>query len=281
MRSINNVSIVLLILIMVFNFSACGISSDEISEKFDNYSRDSNVVAVLDDTVFYFVDHSINIRDIVDEDEEPNKGYFFSKNKLYFSTAKQNGIFDYSFFIYQCDIDGSNKTLVFEKHGYKTKPWSIAEKGVFYIEHYKATTFEQSSRVIDSYNVFTTIYETVSFGKELSLSDYTKKTNYDYSFTSNDEFLTIKKPKSNETFIINNKNLLNSSFGEALVNLEYSYYTFKVTEDDRIFLLYRIKSNDACYPHFICEFIPSTNDLVFKSLFFSYDVEHICIEYIM
>ena len=104
----------LLALLMVLVCAiSCSPNTDELKVKFDGYTPNSNVVAVLDNTVFYFADHTLNLRGL-SEKEEPNGGYTFIDGKLYFSVSKQNAAKDFSFLVYTCDIYGNNKTLIFE-----------------------------------------------------------------------------------------------------------------------------------------------------------------------
>jgi hypothetical protein len=249
-----------------------------LEKKFSNYESDDNVVAVLDDTVFYFTDHTLDLRDIIGGNEEVNKGYLFLDNKLYFSTSKQSGMFDFSFFVYECDLYGNDKKLVFEKHGYKTKPWALGKQGIIYIEYYESSALDASSRKIDSYNIIDGIYASVTSGANSSLSDYEKSVNENFLLKIENDILTIMDVQKSENYIIDKEKLGRSEFGEVLNDLEYSYYKCTLTDNGQIYLMYRIKSNGYPYPHFICEYIPSTDEIVFKSFFFADDIESIIVE---
>ena len=271
------VSIVLL-LILVLNVSSCKSNIDDLEERFSNYESDNNVVAVLDDNIFYFADHTLKLTDIISGDEEANGGYLFLNDRLYFSTSKQGKMFDFSFFVYECDLYGNDKKLIFEKHGYQTKPWALGKQGIIYLEYYGSSSLDASSRKIDSYNIVDSIYLSVTSGENSSLSDYKNGVNENYLLKVENDILTIMDVKKSESYIIDKEKLSRSEFGKVLTDLEYSYYKCTVTDFGQIYLTYRIKSNGSPYPHFICEYVPSTDKIVFKSLFFAADTESISVE---
>lgn len=277
MMKIRNMLIVLLVM-LVLNFSSCSPNTNELKKKFEKYTFDNNVIAVLDSSRFYFADHTLNLRDIVN-DEEPNRGYLFLDGKIFFSTSKQNGIRDYSFLLYECDTYGNNKKLIFEKHGYKTKPWAIGEQSVFYIEHHMTNALDASACIIDSYDIRTGAYETVETGKDVSLSDYKEKHNKNYLIKINDGIFEIAFLDTNTVICVNEEMLSKSSFAEGLDGINYSPAHFDVI-NDHIYLTYKVDVVDLSYPHIICEYIPETNEIVFKSLLFLDDIEVISIEYI-
>lgn len=259
------------------SLSSCRTSTDQLEQKFAKYPSDKNVVAVLDNSIFYFTDHILNLRNIV-KDEVPNHGYLFLDGKLYFSVSKQNAALDFSFLVYECDVYGNNLELVFEKHGYKTKPWATGKQSVLYLEYYETNALDNSSRVIDSYNISTGVYENVSNGDGSSLEDYRKDTDEKYTFQFENSVISITDTQNNENYKISDKTLHESDFGDILIDLDYSFYGYNETNSGKIYLVYRIKSNGSQYPHFICEYIPNTDEVVFKSLFFSNDVETISVE---
>ena len=268
---------VLLCLITVLSFCACGINNSEVKDKFSKYTPDNNVVVVLDSSEFYFADHTLNLRDLV-RDERPNNGYTFWDGKLYFSTSKQNTLNDFSFLVYACDLYGNNQKLIFEKQGYKTKPWATGNGGVLYLEYYDTHVLDETARKIDSYNIFTGEYENVSTGKNASLSHYKNDKDGKYSFGVDSDILTITDSQKNIVYRIDSEMMNSSNFGEALTDLDYTFYGADVINNDQIYLIYRIKSDDNAYPYFVCEYIPYNNEIVFKSSVFVNDVESICVE---
>ena len=144
-----------LVTLIVLSFTACSSRADvgELKTRFKDYSADNNIVAILDDSVFYFNDHTLRLNDFLDG-EELNGGYLFADGRLWFSTVKENSLFDFSLFVYSCDLYGNDKTLLFERHGFKTHPWATGKDGVLYFEHYSTHAMDASARLIDSYNVF-------------------------------------------------------------------------------------------------------------------------------
>ena len=83
-----------LIVLLVISLASCSSEKyiHELKTRFEGFSADSNVIVVLDDSVFYFADHTLSLSDITD-DEELNNGYLFWDGKLFFTTVKQNGGF--------------------------------------------------------------------------------------------------------------------------------------------------------------------------------------------
>lgn len=258
-----NIRVVVLLMLCVFssNLCSCKNQTDDIKERFEKNSSDSNVVTVLDNCVFYFSDHTLDLRDLVNADEEPNNGYLFMDKTLYFSTTKETGAFEFSISVYRCDLYGRNKTLVFEKQGYKTHPWAVGKRDSLYFEHYISNAFDASARVIESYNINTGMYELAGTGETIALSNYEKDWEYDSQ---------VDIP-----YVLA---LTEDCFDEALAGLDYSYSGCKVSLG-RLFFIYRIeKSADSLYPHFVCEYVPETNEIHFISLFFAYDIEPFDVE---
>ncbi len=273
---------VIFLMLLILSFASCGPSGEELKQRFDAYSPDDNVVAICDGREFYFADHTLKLYNII-ENEDLNNGYLFANGKLYFSTSRENGAFDFSFCVYECDYYGNNKKLIFEKSGYKTHPWATADKNTFYVQHYEKNAFDESSRIIDSFDIISGEYITVSEGNNKSLSDYQKNTKKNYFCNRSTDFIEIINNDKNTKYCIYNEMLLNSDFGEALKGLDYFNYKFLVFEEngkDQIYLIYRIETNNGLYPFFICQFIPETNTVEFKSFFFATDIEVIYMEYI-
>ena len=270
----------IILILMLLSFASCGPSVDELEQRFANCSPDNDVVAVWDGREFYFTDHTLKIYDII-ENEDLNNGYLFANGRLYFSTSRENGAFDFSFCVYECDYYGNDKKIVFEKNGYKTNPRATADQNIFYIEHYENNTLDESSRKIDSYNLNSREYITVSEGKSKTLQDYQKDRTKNYSCDFDNDILRITDKSKNSEYIINKETLFNSNFEEALTDLDYTYYRFQVIEkngENQFYLIYRIKTNNVLYPFFVCQFIPETNKVEFKSLFFATDIDPIFME---
>ena len=266
------------LMLWVLSFASCGPGGEEIKQRFNAYLPDDNVVAVWDGREFYFADHTLKLDNII-ENEDLNNGYLFANGKLYFSTSRENGAFDFSFCVYECDYYGNNKKVVFEKSGYKTHPWATAGQNIFYVEHYENNVLDKSSRRIDSYNLINGEYIAVSAGESKTLHNYQKDRTKNYSCAFDNDILEITN--KNVEYRIDKEKLLSSDFGEALKDLDYTYYRFQAIEkngEDQIYLIYRINTNNNLYPFFICRFIPETDKVEFKSLFFATDIETIYME---
>ena len=249
----------LFLIIIISTLCSCENHYDDIKKRFESYSVDDNVVAVLDDCVFYFTDHTLDLSDLVSDDEGLNKGYLFSDKTLYFSTTKQTGPFEFSVCVYTCDLYGNEKSLVFEKNGYKTHPWAVGKQGALYFEYYNNNAFDETSRVIDSYDVLTEVYKFEDAGKDSSLPrDRTNELLADFQVD-----ITGVVERTTE------------EFREALIGLDYHCSAWKV-ESDRLFLICRIEeSAGGQYPYFICEYVPETEEIHFKSLVLMRNIEPI------
>ena len=254
----------------MLNLSSCGVEADALKAKFAGNAAD-NSIAVVWESTFYFADHTLELADIV-TGETPNHGYWFMDDKLYFSTHKELGTANYSLLIYTCDIYGNNKQLVFEQQGYKTVPWTVGNDGVIYVEHYEDNAFKSSSRRIDAYNIKTGTYDTVTTGENAGLSDFAPAQKGTYTSTFEDSVLTITDPLKNTQYTIDGALLHNSNFGDVLADLDYGYYSMYAA-NGRIWLLYRIESGAPPYPYFVCEYLPSENEVVFSALLFVVDCE--------
>ena len=270
---------IIMIIILALVLSSCSNKpkSEEIIKRFESYTPDPCVVAIMDDSTFYFGDHTLNLRDITNE-EDPNNGYLFYDGKLYFSTTKENGVFDFSLFVYSCDLYGKDQHLVFEKHGYRTRPWATGNHGKLYVEHYSTNAIDASARIIDSYNVVTEEYQSEASGKTVHLSDYKRDSNGDYSCSFGNNTLSVVDAQKNETYTVSPAELISNTFTEELNGLDWSYRGFYSGNDGKMYFLYRIEASGPQYPHLLCEYIPDSNRLVFSLLYFADDITAFRIE---
>ena len=270
-----------LILLLSLSLTSCSTkpSADELKKRFEIHTPDRNVVAVLDSSSFYYADHTLRLRDIANG-EELNNGYLIVDGKLYFSTTKENGTFDFSLYVYTCDSYGGDKHLVFERHGYKTRPWVTGNQEHLYIEHYATHAVDASARTIDSYNVVTGVYQTESTGETVCLSDYEKDPKGVYSCIYEDGILSIVDSQKDTTYSVNPTALVSDTFNEELNGLDCSFCGFYSADNEKMFMLYRIDSNGPQYPHLVCEYILESNEAVFKLLFFADDITTFHIEYL-
>ena len=270
-----------LLALLVLSLASCASEQDvnELKSRFEDYTFDSDIAVILDASTFYFADHTLRLDDIC-ENEELNNGYLFLDGKLYFTTAKKEGAFAYSLLVYVCDLHGNQKHLVFEKHGYKTKPWAVGNRDTMFIEHYTANALDDSSRVIDSYNVVTGVYQTEGSGKDENLSDYQKNKHGDYSCSSEDGVYSVVNHQGNITYTIDAVSLVRSEFAKELNGFDLTPGGFFATDDGKMYLLYRIAVDGMQYPYLVCEYLPDDNTIKYKFLYFADDIENFDIDHL-
>ena len=85
MTTLRRIALVLL-LILSLTFTSCKTNTAEYEQKFEMHQSETPVVVVLDGLMFYFAGQTLDLRDLLD-DEELNGGYQFIDQKLYFSTS--------------------------------------------------------------------------------------------------------------------------------------------------------------------------------------------------
>lgn len=279
--------ILLIILLVCFAFSACRHDTTQLAEDAFSkyYDGGADVVLVLEDTI-YFENHKIDLNKL--KNEEANNGLIIKKDKLYFSTSKQNSMYDYTLNIYESDLSGANIKLVFSKGNYKTYPWVYGIDDAFYIEYYLTNALDIDSRQIDKFSIQGNEYENVAGGKDCSLSNYTKKSEtsiYDIKVVENlspqehGKFI-ITNSETNEIRIIDDAFLKNTVYIESMEMYNYSPKRYDIS-NGHILLTYSIGAGDGWnFPHLIFEYDFDTDTLVYKMLVFPYDSVPIEIIYI-
>lgn len=269
------INFLLSLIMLITSLCSCENHYNDIKKRFELYSSDGDMVVVLDDHVFYFNDHTLNLNDLVGEGEEPNGGYLFLDKTLYFSTTKRMGFSEFSVCVYTCDLYGNEKNLVFERQSYKTYPRAVGKQGVLYFEYYDTHAFDETAREIVSYDVLREIYELEGTGENASLSNYRNQGNGRIEGKGKLEYsnntLTWVDSKDYKTHLIDLAKT--EPFDKALNGLDYSY-TGCTVSSERLFLIYRIEeyTGEAVYPHFVCEYVPETHEIHFKFFAFTYDI---------
>ena len=266
----------------------------DLEQRFAEFSPDENVVGVYENREFYFTDHTLDLEDLF-ENETGDNGYMFYNDMLYFATTRENAdesLGNFSLFIYSCDYYGNDKSLVFERHGYNSRPIVNGSQGGFCIRHEPARSSSgERMCLIDTYDVCSGEYETIGTGRgELCYMHYMHFTG-DHSYYTLCSFTqeygpVILDPQGNIVCDLDKQMLLDSEFGEAMDGLKYRFYRYYV-RDDHIYIIYEIFWNGfpntflrGTYPQLICEYIPERNEVVFSRLFFPWDCEPIGVEYI-
>ena len=280
--------VLLMILLIGFCFASCGqdttqLAKDEFSKYYDGKN---DVILVLEGTI-YFEGNKIDLNELK-VNEEANNGLIVKKDKLYFSTSKQNSMFDYTLNIYESDLSGANIKLFFSKDNYKTHPWVYGIDNAFYIEHYLTNTSAKDSKQIDRFLIDSYDYENIDSGKDCSLSDYSAKSEiskYDIEVVENlspqehGKFI-ITNSETNEKRIIDDYFLKNTIYIGSMEMYNYSPKRYDIS-NGHILLTYSIGAGDGWnFPHLIFEYDFDSNTLVYKMLVFPYDSVPIEIIYI-
>ena len=142
------------------------LAKDEFSKY---YNGKDEVVLNIEDNL-YFENYTLDLNGLV-EGNEHNNGLIINQRNFFFSTSKENSMFNFTLNIYESNLQGTDIKLVYSKDGFKTHPWAYAIDDVFYIEHYSNNALDLESKLIDSYTISTGIYENIASGKDCSLSD--------------------------------------------------------------------------------------------------------------
>ena len=219
---------------------------------------------------------------------EHNNGLIINQKNFFFSTSKENSMFNFTLNIYESNLQGTDIKLVYSKDGFKTHPWAYAIDDVFYIEHYSNNALDLESKLIDSYTISTGIYENISSGKDCSLSDYIQKeeqSRYSIEVIENispqehGKFIVtdLEKGLSN---IIDDEYLRNTIYIEPMEKFNYSPKSVDIS-NGHILLTYGIGAGDGWnYPHLVFEYDFDSNTLEYKLLAFPFDSVPIEIIYI-
>ena len=278
----------LLFTIITLFLTSCGqdttiLAEDEFSKY---YNGKDEVVLNIDDNI-YFENYTLDLDALV-KDNEHNNGLIIKQDRLFFSTAQENSMFNFTLNIYEFDLQGTNIKKLYSKDGFKTHPWAYAIDGVFYIEHYLNNALDSEGKLIDKYTISTGIYENIAGGKDCSLSDCVPKEEQGrYSI----EVIENVSPQEHGKFIVTDleKGLSNVIDDEYLKNTIYidsmekfNYSPMRVDiSNGHILLTYEIGAGDGWnYPHLVFEYDFDSNTLEYKLLAFPYDSVPIDIVYI-
>ena len=259
------------------------LAKDEFSKY---YNGKDEVVLNIEDNL-YFENYALDLNGLV-KGNEHNNGLIMNQRNFFFSTSKENSMFNFTLNIYESNLQGTDIKLVYSKDGFKTHPWTYAIDDVFYIEHYSNNALDLESKLIDSYTISTGIYENISSGKDCSLSDYVPKeeqSRYSIEVIENispqehGKFIVtdLEKGLSN---IIDDEYLRNTIYIESMKKFNYSPKRVDIS-NGHILLTYGIGAGDGWnYPHLVFEYDFDSNTLEYKLLAFPFDSVPIEIIYI-
>jgi len=259
------------------------LAKDEFSKY---YNGKDEVVLNIEDNL-YFENYALDLNGLV-KGNEYNNGLIINQRNFFFSTSKENSMFNFTLNIYESNLQGTDIKLVYSKDGFKTHPWAYAIDDVFYIEHYSNNALDLESKLIDSYTISTGIYENISSGKDCSLSDYAQKEEQSrYSI----EVIENTSPQEHGKFIvtdlekglsniIDDEYLRNTIYIESMEKFNYSPKRVDIS-NGHILLTYGIGAGDGLnYPHLVFEYDFLSNKLEYKLLAFSFDSVPVEIIYI-
>ncbi len=261
-------------------------NTQEAKTEFMQYFDGKNDVALHYYTYISFQEYKIDLEKNLSKREELTNGQIIYNDHIYFTTAKEVGVFNlkYIFNIYKMDLLGENIELVFSKDGYETCPWAYDFEKDFYIEHYLKNVFYEESRRIDKYNIVTGIYENIDGGKDSDIDDYIKKeveSDYKIEIKTNElsnevlpndhGYFIITDSKNDKEIIIDDNYLKTTIYYESMYKFNYSPMQYNIS-NNHILLSYIIGASDGfnC-TYVVFEYSFDTNDFKFKLLAFPID----------
>ena len=275
-------------LIVITLLNSCGEdTTQEAKDEFSKYFNEKNEVVLNIGGYLYFENFTINLSDLV-KDNEFNNGLIVYKDKLFFSTSKENSKFNFTLNIYESNLQGTNIKTIYTKDGFNTHPWSYAYDGVFYVEHYSNNTFDLESKLIDKYTISTKTYENIDSGKNCNLSDYfVKEQNNEYTIEMKENLsptkhgkFTVTKNDTGEVRIIDDEYLKNTIYIDSMNIYNYEPERFDISKG-HILLTYSIAAGDGWNSsHLVFEYDFNNNLLEYKLLVFPYDRVGVDIIYI-
>lgn len=278
----------LFLTILTLLLSSCRQDTTQLAkDEFSKYYNGKDEVVLNIEDNLYFENYALDLNGLV-KGNEHNNGLIMNQRNFFFSTSKENSMFNFTLNIYESNLQGTDIKLVYSKDGFKTHPWTYAIDDVFYIEHYSNNALDLESKLIDSYTISTGIYENISSGKDCSLSDYAQKeeqSRYSIEVIENispqehGKFIVtdLEKGLSN---IIDDEYLRNTIYIESMEKFNYSPKRVDIS-NGHILLTYEIGAGDGWnYPHLVFEYDFDSNKLEYKLLAFPFDSVPIEIIYI-
>lgn len=279
---------ILFLLILPFLLISCGHETTQLAkDEFSKYynGKDEVVLNYLDH--LYFENYTLDLSSSIDKNEY-NGGLFIKQDQFFFSTSVENSTFDFTFNIYESNLQGNDIKMLFSKDGFKTHPHAYAIDNVFYIEHYSNNALNVESKLIDKYTISTEIYENIDSGKDCDLSNYfqsEEQSRYSIEIIENispqehGKFV-ITDSETGITNIIDDDYLKNTIYIESLEKFNYSPKRFDVS-NGHILLTYGIDAgNGWSNAHLVFEYDFNLNRLSYKLLAFPDEWMHVKIIFI-
>ena len=160
-----------LVLLSLFLNSCWKDTTKHAKDEFSKYYNGKNEVILNIDDKLYFENYILDLSALVDG-HEYNNGLIINQQSFIFSTSKENSKFNFTFNIYESNLQGTDIKMLYSQDGFKTHPWAYAIDGVFYIEHYSNHALDPKSKLIDKYTISAETYENVDGGEDCGLSNY-------------------------------------------------------------------------------------------------------------
>ena len=267
----------------LFQFFCCKNDTTNLAkQEFQKYHNGSNVVLIIDDSHLYFEDYTLQLGELVSDEEVTS---CLIADKIYFSTSKQNGIFNFDWSVYRCNLDGTDIQKIYSKQNLSTHPWAISCGNMVYVEYYTNHAFDSSGRAIDAYNIVTEEYYSVSTGGAKNLADYAQDIETPYHCTikkadDGGQYFEIANLETQETQIVNDEYINNTIYAASMHKFGYAPMRMDVS-DGCILLTYSIGAGDGqnC-AHLIFAYDFETDTLTYQAIVFPYDRDAVTISHI-
>ena len=278
----------LFLTILTLLLTSCRQDTTQLAkDEFSKYYNGKDEVVLNNEDNLYFENYALDLNSLV-KGNEHNNGLIINQRNFFFSTSKENSMFNFTLNIYESNLQGTDIKLVYSKDGFKTHPWAYAIDDVFYIEHYSNNALDLESKLIDRYAISTGIYENIASGKDCSLSDYMPKeeqSRYSIEVIENispqehGKFIVtdLEKGLSN---IIDDEYLRNTIYIDSMEKFNYSPKRVDIS-NGHILLTYGIGAGDGWnFPHLVFEYDFDSNKLEYKLLAFPFDSVPVEITYV-
>ena len=256
--------------------------SEEAIADFAPFSCSEEVALVIDEIVM-FENRIVDLEKLAKgENEFFANGYVLYDGKIIYSTTgeKDDGHF---VAFYECDLFGNNKTLVFEKK-LKTNAETLINGEMAYIKHYSSEWKVSKNKIIDSYNIKTGEYKTVSEGDNgIILSDFatwnTPDDNYCVEKKDGDtKYFEITNKKTQEKKLVDSAFLENTKYAQVIKKWRAEAMRYDIS-NGRILLTYSISAGSMHVPHLIFVYDFENHEIKYGSLVFPYDTTPVEIFY--
>lgn len=253
--------------------------------EFSKYETDNSVALVHDNSsVDIYIKNSLNGELRFEDLFEKNRWFIQHKwfeaftvidNNVYYAVSLRSGWSTQDLGVYKYDLNDDSLVEIFNKPlDAKIEDFSCLFNGSeLFLQYYLNDVSDPSDRRIESYDVITGEYKTVSKGASSSLSDYKKAEMPNvYSYEIKDGAFVITDTETSEIAVVDNNTLKSSIYAET-----FSRYS-KITpvrmdvSQGHLLLSYDITANnERAKFRAIFEYDMETEELTYKVLAFFYE----------